>query len=73
MARAPPARLAGTGDRPAVRNLVNTVGPAMLRATRKPMGNRAASAEDVLRDTVEGVLLRLPIDPFPPGENTSKK
>jgi RNA polymerase sigma factor (sigma-70 family) len=55
----PLARLAGTGDRNAMRDLVQTVGPAMLRAVRKVMGHRTADVEDVLQEAVEGLLLAL--------------
>jgi RNA polymerase sigma factor (sigma-70 family) len=55
----PLARLAGTGDRNAMRDLVKTVGPAMLRAVRRVMGHRTADVEDVLQESVEGLLLAL--------------
>jgi RNA polymerase sigma factor (sigma-70 family) len=53
------ARLAGTGDRNAMRDLVKAVGSAMLRAVRKVMGHRTADVEDVLQEAVEGLLLAL--------------
>jgi RNA polymerase sigma-70 factor (ECF subfamily) len=55
----PLARLAGGGDRNAMRDLVKAVGPAMLRAVRKVMGHRTADVEDVLQEAAEGFLLAL--------------
>jgi RNA polymerase sigma-70 factor (ECF subfamily) len=55
----PWARLAGAGDRHAMRELTRAVGPAMLRAVRKVMGHRTADVEDVLQEAVEGLLLAL--------------
>jgi RNA polymerase sigma-70 factor (ECF subfamily) len=42
-----------------MRQLVEAVGPAMLRAVRKVMGHRTADVEDVLQESVEGLLLAL--------------
>jgi RNA polymerase sigma factor (sigma-70 family) len=42
-----------------MRDLVQAVGPAMLRAVRKVMGHRTAEVEDVLQEAVEGLLLAL--------------
>lgn len=55
----PLARLAGQGDRNAMRELVKAVGPAMLRAVRKVMGPRTAEVEDVLQEAAEGLLQAL--------------
>ncbi len=55
----PLARLAGQGDRNAMRELVKAVGAAMLRAIRKVMGPRTADVEDVLQEAVEGLLQAL--------------
>ncbi len=53
------ARLAGRGDRTAMRELVKAVAPAMLRAVRKVMGSRSTDVEDVLQEAVEGLLQAL--------------
>jgi RNA polymerase sigma-70 factor (ECF subfamily) len=53
----PVARLAGARSRNAMRQLVEAVGPAMLRAVRKVMGHRTAEVEDVLQEAVEGLLV----------------
>ena len=42
-----------------MRQLVEAVGPAMLRAVRKVMGHRTADVEDVLQEAVEGLLRAL--------------
>lgn len=55
----PVARLAGTRNRNAMRQLVEAVGPAMLRAVRKVMGHRTAEVEDVLQEAVEGLLVAM--------------
>jgi RNA polymerase sigma-70 factor (ECF subfamily) len=55
----PLVRLARSGDRNAMRDLVTRVGPAMLRAVRKVMGHRTGDVEDVLQEAVEGLLLAL--------------
>jgi RNA polymerase sigma-70 factor (ECF subfamily) len=54
------ARLAGQQNRFAVRQVIEAVAPAMLRAIRKVMGHRTAEVEDVLQDSVEGLLGALP-------------
>jgi len=56
----PLVRLAGQHNRPAVRQIVEAVAPAMLRAIRKVMGHRTSEVEDVLQDAVEGLLGALP-------------
>ena len=55
----PVARLAGQGNRNAMRQVVEAVAPAMLLAIRKVMEHRTAEVEDVLQDAVEGLLLAL--------------
>jgi len=55
----PVARLAGARNRNAMRQLVEAVGPAMLRAVRKVMGHRTCEVEDVLQESVEGLLVAL--------------
>jgi RNA polymerase sigma factor (sigma-70 family) len=42
-----------------MRQVVETVAPAMLRAIRKVMGSRTPDVEDVLQDAVEGLLQAL--------------
>jgi RNA polymerase sigma factor (sigma-70 family) len=56
----PVARLAGQRNRFAMRQVIEAVAPAMLRAIRKVMGHRTAEVEDVLQDAVEGLLQALP-------------
>ena len=55
----PLARLAGQRNRNAMRQVIEAVAPAMLRAIRKVMGHRTAEVEDVLQDAVEGLLQAL--------------
>jgi RNA polymerase sigma factor (sigma-70 family) len=55
----PVARLAGQRNGNAMRQVVEAVAPAMLRAIRKVMGHRTAEVEDVLQDAVEGLLQAL--------------
>jgi RNA polymerase sigma factor (sigma-70 family) len=55
----PLARLAGQRDRAAMRQVVEAVAPAMLRAIRKVMAQQTSDLDDVLQDAVEGLLQAL--------------
>jgi DNA-directed RNA polymerase specialized sigma24 family protein len=52
----PLARLAAGGNRGATRQLVEAAAPAMLRAVRNVMGHMTAEVEDVLQESIEGLL-----------------
>ena len=55
----PLARLAGQRERTAMRQVVEAVAPAMLRAIRKVIAQQTADLDDVLQDAVEGMLQAL--------------
>jgi RNA polymerase sigma-70 factor (ECF subfamily) len=54
------ARRAVAGERDAIRQLLASVGPSMLRAIRKILGGASADVEDTAQEAVEGLLEALP-------------